>query len=352
MEKEYNDDYNKDFDTYKKANAAVSLGGFIIGGIGMGIAKRNQKKAEQIYGPSYEKYMISLRIFEENSQKAKETITDLVRLKKQIMSTHIKSYLKALRRLNSNIDLIKNQTDRDLQLFINQDFTELNRLVNAYQKFDEQELGNDISNIALLMVQDGTISNLAYTMKDVIQAGKIKDDELKRNSIDNLKIQSIDIIAQFSTAAIEFGLSGISDAFSSGKRVNQAKIFAAKCEENKERIDIQNLKNIAINNYAVQHLKLLQKLVPLMEEYVGLSIQIIKNKDNIFHFGQIKIDKFTKEEFDLLSWTSTLVQTAKVVIDAPIISQNGDVYNEIPFDFTSAQNDIEVFERHRLEMKG
>lgn len=351
MEKKYNDDYNKDFDTYKKANAAISLGGFIIGGIGMGIANRNQKKAELIYGPSYERYMVSLRIFEENSQKTKENITNLVKLKKQIMGTHMKSYLKAFRRINSNINLIKNQNDTDLQLFTNQDFTELNKLVNAYQMFDEQELGNDVSDIALLMVQDGTISNLAYTMKDVIHAGKIKDDELKRNSIDNLKIQSIDIIAQFSTAAIEFGLSGITDAFSSGKRLNQAKAFAAKCKEGKERIDIQNLKNTAINNYAVQHLELLQKLAPLMEEYVCQSVQIIKNKDNIFHFGKIKSDRFTKEEMDLFLWTTTLAHTVKVVIDAPIISQNGDVYNEIPFDFASTQNDIETFERHRLEMK-
>lgn len=188
-------------------------------------------------------------------------------------------------------------------------------------------------------------------MRDVIYASKISDNELKRSSMDNLKIQSIGVIAQFSTIAVEFGFSGISDAFSAGKQLNEAKEAVAQFERQKEEVEIKNAKIDAINQYANIHLKLLNRFVPLMEEYVTRSVQLIRSKDNIFHLGRIKEHKFTQDEIEVLAFTFSLIGAVKAIIDSPIISQSGDVFNGNKADFNRAQDCVETFERKSIEMR-
>lgn len=353
MDKTYGDDYNKGFDTYEKVSAAVSLGGLFLGGVGKGIAKLNQKKAKEIYSSAQDRYMSSFRTFEDSTKRAKETITSVVCLKKHIMCDYMKSFLKAYKRLAPQMRLQDSQGLGELRRFVfeQEDFKEVRMSTAAYLSYDERRLGEKAANVALLMVQDGTVSNLAYSIRDVINAGKINDDELKRSSMDDLKIQSIGVIAQFSTLAVEFGFSGMADAFDSGRKVDEAKVAAARFERQKEMIDINNTKVNAIDQYANIHLKLLNRFAPLMEEYVARSVQIISSKDNIFRLGRIKERKFTQNELEVLAFTFSLVGAVKAVIDSPIISQSGEVFDGNKSNFDMAQNCIGTFERKCLEMR-
>ena len=117
MDKIYGDDYNKNFDTYAKGSAAVTIGGMIIGTISKGIAKNNQKKAEEIYHSAQDNYMASYRTFEENSEKTKKTIINVVNLKKHIMCVYIKEFLRAYQRLAPQFILQESQGIRELQGF-------------------------------------------------------------------------------------------------------------------------------------------------------------------------------------------------------------------------------------------
>lgn len=53
---------------------------------------------------------------------------------------------------------------------------------------------------------------------------------------------------------------------------------AAQLDVQKEILDTNNVKINAINSYANVHLKLLTRLSPLIDEYVNLSVKIIKVK--------------------------------------------------------------------------
>lgn len=352
MEKIYGDEYNKDFDTYAKTGAAVTFGGMLIGGIGKGIAKHNQKKAERIYGPARDRYISSLSAYEESIERTKKTITGVVCLKKRILHDHMMRFLKAYKRLAPQIKLRDSQGLGELQRFVfgQDEFQEIGRLTDVYLSYNELELGERAADVALLLVQDGTVSNLAYSVRDIIYAGINKDEDLKRNSMDELKIQSIGAIAQFSSVAVEFGLSGMSDAFNSGKQLNNAKETAARYERRRELIEINNTKVNAIGEYANIHLKLLNRFVPLMEEYVTRTVQIIKRRDNIFHFGRIQERKFTQYELEVLAFTFSLVGAVKTVIDSPIISQNGEVFTENNSDFDEVLDCVDIFERRSEEL--
>lgn len=355
MEKTYGDDYNKDFDAYAKGSAAATLTGMLIGGIGRGIAKKNQKKAEEIYNTAKDRYMSSYNVFQRNTEKTKKTITSIVCLKKKIMSNYMKSFLDAYKRLAPQVKSQDSQGLGELKRFMlgQEKLEEIRKLTDAYLLYDEQQLGEKASNVALLMVQDGTISNLMYSMRDVIYAGKINDEDLKKSSMDNLKIQSIGVIAEFSTVAVEFGISGISDAFRSGTQVNEAKEAAAQFEYQKEIIDTKNIKITAIDKYAKLHLKLLRRLLPVLEEMVTRSVHIIKSKDNFFHFGRIELQKFTQNELDILAFTSSLVEAVKAVIDSPIICQKGDdVFNGDRSGFIGVWNQIGYYENRCLGLLG
>lgn len=201
------------------------------------------------------------------------------------------------------------------------------------------------------MVQDGTVSNIAGSIRNIIMAGKIGDEELKRISMDDLKLQSIGVIAEFSTVAVEFGLSGISDAFSSGRRLSEAKEAAARFGYQKEVLDVNCTKVEAINRYANDHLMLLNRFNPLMEEYVSRAVQIIRSKDNLFRLGRIKEQKFTQEELGILAFTFSLAGATKAVIDSPIISKFGTAFDGDKTAFYSAQNAVATFEKKRITMR-
>lgn len=353
MGKTYGDDYNKNFDNFAAVTTALTLTSTAVGGLSKIISKGNQQKAQKIYDVAYNRYISSFNQFQHNVVITKKTIANVVSIKKQIMLKNMKKFLKAYKRLAPQFKLQNSQGLEELQRFIfrQEDFQEIKRTANAYRSYNEYKLGEKVSEVAMLMVQDGTVSNLANCIKDVIFIGKTDDYTLKKNNIDNLKIQSINILAQYSTVSLEFAISNISDAFRSGKYLKEMKEAAAQLDVQKEILDTNNVKINAINSYANVHLKLLTRLSPLIDEYVNLSVKIIKSKDNIFHFGKIKEDQFTQNEFEILAFTFSLVAAVKAVIDSPIISKNGNVFNGSNSKFNEVQNHIEMFERKCIEMK-
>ena len=236
-------------------------------------------------------------------------------------------------------------------VFEQEEFKEIEKTTVAYSSYNIQNLGEKASDIALLMVQDGTISNLAYSMTDVIRAGQLNDIDLKKSSMDNLKIQSISVISKFSTVAVGYGLANVTDALSSKRQLDEARIAAEKFEQQKKILDINISKISAIDRYAKVHLELLNRFLPIMEEYVPWSTQIIKSKDNFLRLGRIGEEKFTEKEIEILAFTLSLAGAVKAVIDSPIISKNGEVYNGSRKEFESAQRAIQKFERECIELK-
>ena len=232
--------------------------------------------------------------------------------------------------------------------FGQENFNEIKESINSYRSYNEHRLGERAADVALCMVQDGTVSKLADSVRNVMYAEKINDSELKTNNMDELKIQSISAIAQFSVIAVEFGFSGISDAFSAGRELNRVKERAAQLECQKEEIDIKITKINVIDDYANIHLKALNKLAPYMKDYITQAVQIIKSKDNIFHLGKISVNKFTENEIDILSFTCALSQAMKAIIDSPIISKSGDVFGENKEEF---QRNVDEVERKCIEMR-
>lgn len=277
----------------------------------------------------------------------------MVCLKKQLMGKQMKQFLKAYRRLDPKMKLQDSQGLGELRRFVfeQEEFKEIEKTTVAYSSYNIQNLGEKASNVALLMVQDGTISNLAYSMTDIIRAGQLNDIELKKSSVDNLKIQSISVISKFNTVAVEYGLANVTDALSSKRQLDEARIAAEKFEQQKKILDINISKISAIDRYAKVHLELLNRFVPIMEEYVPWSTQIIKSKDNFLRLGRIREEKFTEKEIEILAFTLSLAGAVKAVIDSPIISKNGEVYNGSRKEFESAQGAIQKFERECIELK-
>ncbi len=342
-----------DYTVYGTLNAAAIVGGLAIDGISNTLAKLNTKKADAIFNAAQSQYMDSLHVFEDNLARTKKTILSVVCLKKQIMKGSMKRWVKAYKRLNPNIKLQPPQGLGELSRFKfdQKSLSEIKDLTKVYQTFDESQFGENSFNVALLMIQDGTISNLTHSMRDVVHAEKFCDGTLKRAASDNLKIQSIDVLAQFSTTAFMTALTGISSAFASGKQLNAAKKAAAQFEYQKELIAINNTKINAIEQYATEHLNALNACLPLLKEQVSVAAQIIKSKDNFFHFGSLPQDKFTEDELNKLSYIVSLGNAVKAIVSSPIISQNGEVFNGDNSAFHSALSFIKDYERHCLELK-
>lgn len=203
--------------------------------------------------------------------------------------------------------------------------TEIENLSLAYKTYNQYKLGDKAANTALLMVQDGRVSELTNCMRDVIRAGKMNDAELKKIKMDDLKIKSIGVLAEFSTIGIEFGFSGVSDAFASARNLQRSKVAVAELQKNKEILDTKVVIFNAIEQKAQEHLKLLNEFIPLMDEYVLQVAEIIRKKDNFLHLGRIKGSKFSEQEISMMAFTSSLVGAVKAIIDIPIISKDGGV---------------------------
>ena len=338
---------NRNNDDYNKNRLGYLLGVFGIfastGGLLSYKANKNRKKAEEIRDAAISDYNKLIKNFDAISQTTKKTISDVVLMKKSIMKCYMKKFLKAYRRLAPQIKLNKSQGLKELQsyAFNEQDFSLLGKSIQAYNAFNNKRLGERAFNVAILMVQDGMVSSLSHNVREVIRAGKINDEELKREKSDELKIQSIGVISQFSTLALEYTLSSVSAYSDSKLAIEKANDFAAELECKKENVKIRTIQINAINQYAYEHLRLLTKLLPLLQMHIECAVEIIKSKDNLFHFGRINELKFTQNELEKLAFTYALAGAAKAIIDSPIISKTGEVFNGDKSYFYNIQTAID-----------
>lgn len=327
MEKKNEVKYNKEFDDYVVGQAAIAATSLAIGGIGKGVSAILNGVGRRKYDEAEKEFNISLNSYNESKERTKQTILKVVLMKKEIMQKYMNKFVKAYKRLNPQIELQETLGIRELRRFsIDQtNVTQIEKLSLAYSTYNQYKLGEKAANTALLMVQDGRILELTECMRDIIRAGKMNDAELKKIKMDDMKIKSIGVLAEFSTIGIEFGFSGVADAFSSARTLLRTKEAVAEFQKNKEILETKVLIFNAIEQKAQEHIKLLKEFIPLMDEYVLQAAQIIKKKDNFLHLGRIKGTKFSEQEISMMAFTSSLVGAVKAIIDIPIISNTGGV---------------------------
>lgn len=353
MGKIYGDDYNAKYNKWVKTGTAVSLIGFFVGGISKKIAQKNQKEAQSIINDAQKRYNFAVEDLNSVVRTTRNTVMKVISLKKKIMKNNMKKFIKAYKRLAPQITLQDSQGIYELRRFAfsSEEFDYMQKERQVYLSYNEHRLGDKAFEVALLMVQDGTVSNLVECMNTCLEAKNLKDTDLKKSVIDNAKIQSIGDIAKIGTTAIMFGMSGISDAIASVSCIDDAKSFDAECTKEIEMIKIKRERIQAISDYAYIHLELLERFEALLNEYVKRAVKIIKSKDNFFHYGRIKEEKFTQEEIEILAFTLSLIGAVKTVIDSPIISKEGDVFDDQNSEFKSVQESVEIFEKKCIEMR-
>lgn len=350
---DYDETYNKDYDTIQAVTSVVGLGGNALGLLGMGIAGINQHRASKIIQSAKDEYESARRSYEQVSNSTRHYIQDVVNLKKQIMKDQMKTFLHAYKRLHPQIVLKKSAGLKEVERFApeKQDFEDLRRSANVYARYNEERLGGRASNVALIMVQDGTVERIADHIKNIQIAAQIKDSDLKRNRLDELKIEGIDILAEFSAASIEFAVSGITDAISSIREVNEAKRCAVQYRDCAEQLKLKEIKMDAIWRYAEVHSRLLKRCRKVLGIYVPRTIKIIEQKDNFFRIGRIKPEKFTQDELSEMAFTFSLIKAVKAIIDSPIIALNGEVYTGNSSNFEEAQEFILISEKSLVPME-
>ena len=336
------DAYNKDYDTYQKVSSFITVGSGAIGLIGEGITGLNRHRASKILEGAQKEFEAAYRNCENANRYARQSVQYAVSLKKQIMKEQMMAFLRAYKRLHPKISFGASEGLNELSWFIpaEKDLKDLSRAARVYARYNEKNSDCRASNVALVMVQEGTVERISDHLNNIRLAAQITDKDLKRTRQDELKIECINVLAEFSTASIEFAIGGIADALSSMREVNEAKRYASEYRYYAEQLHVKSLKMEAIGRYAEIHWRLLKKCQKVLKEYVPRTINIIREKDGFFHFKRIKEDAFTKDEFEEMTFTLSLVGAVKAIIDSPIIARNGEVYTEDNPKFKQAEISI------------
>lgn len=341
----YDKDYNKEYDTVQAVTAVATLAGSSLGLVGKGIAGINQGRAVRILQQGQQEYLVACNSCNRILNNTQQLIRYVVSLKKQIMKDQMTDFLRAYKRLNPKISFKNSDGLNELERFIpdKQELKDLHLSSKVYIRYNESD--SSASKEALVMVQDGTVERISDHVKRIRQAEQIKDKDLKRATLDELKVEGIDLLAQFSTVAIEFAVEGITDAVSSIRKVNEAKRYAAEYHRCAEQLKLKETKLGAIEQYATIHMNLLEKYIKVLRVYIPRTVKIIREKDNLFHIGRIKQEKFTQDELKEMAFTFSLVGAVKAIIDSPIIAQNGEVYTEYNPGFENARDSLLTFEQ-------
>ena len=338
----YGGDYNNGYDKFNKAGNIISLAGMAVGIIGDGIASRNQKKAQKIIDETNKQYNDAAESLNTMVKATRKIIIQVVSLKKKIVKKNMKKFIKSYQRLNPQINLQDSQGLYELRkfMFSSEKLDDIQKQAKPYMSFNK--ISEKTMNTAISMVQEGTIANIV---------GCITFNTENPDYIDKEKIQNMSLIAERSVVTIVYGMSGITNAISSAKSIDDAKAYNSLCMLKIEKMKIKEEKIRAIFNYAEIHLSLLNRFEYLVQEYVDRSARIIKHKDNIFHFGRIAEEKFTQKELEVLAFTLSLVGAVKAIIDSPIISKDGDVFEDENGDFQNVQANLPVFEQQCRELR-
>lgn len=346
-------EYNELYDKVAKGGAFVAAGSLVVGSLGKLVAKTQHNRAERIYANGQSKFDEVYSEYTEVVDSAKETISHVVFLKQQLLKGSLKSFLKSYKRLSSDIRFKKSLGISELDRFVvnTPQVKALRITMSAYSSFDLMDLGEKAVDVAYMLVQDGTMSNIASNISNILKSRESGDKKALQSSVDNLKVDSVGAISSFAALAVGYGISGISDAFRASGSVDAAKQACAGFDVEIEKMKTNMVKVDAIERHAKQHLELLERFKPLLADYVTRCESIIRSKDNFLHIGRIKENKFAVGEMEVLAFTFSLVGAVKSVIDTPLITSEGDVYVDDTNGFNQAEQSIGMYEAKQIEMK-
>ena len=257
------ENYNKEYDLLQLASAAVTIGGATIGTMGKGLSFLNQGRSEKILRNAQQKYKESFESLERSAQAAQAAIQNVVLIKKDLMGKDMKLFLKAYRRLNPRIYFSPSAGLNELERFVpqRQEYRQLRLSARVYDRYDAARLGDRAGDVALVMVQDGTVRDIFLHVAKIHKARRHHDRDLEIQTRDELKLQMIPVLARFSTVALEFAVDGMTDMISSFKQVGEAKRVAAELRQQTETLKLNDTRVQAIGRYADIHLDLLQHYI-------------------------------------------------------------------------------------------
>ena len=335
--------YDGESQEFKALAATVTIAGTALGTAAKVVSAGIEGIGNRKYYKAKDRYDNSLSAFTESRDRTKQSVLDLVKLKKQIIKKYAKKFVKAYGRIDPDSTFFLNCSGKITPIPIGDktELIEVRNLYYAYNSFREFRLGNKAINVALLMVQDGRVENLALCMKDIIKAGKMKDSELEKICKDELKVQSISILADFGVISVKYALSGIADVFNSAKYLQQSRLAAAELNKNSEILDTQTVVFDSIDRNATDQLRVLGRCLDQISEYVPKAIAAIKSKDRFFRRSYISAEEFSDEEKGIIAATYSLFFAVCAVINSPIITAEGKAYENTNQEYSEAVDVIE-----------
>lgn len=327
MSKKHDDDYIKGANVSLGIAGSASIAGLVLStyaGIRSSGYRREAKKIRKSAAEEREKTRMD---YSKALQEMQMTIKSVDELNKFILSKYIKPFLNVCKRVHPNLELKGSPGFGDLQRFAIEpkDYVMLKEWANECKRvrrmYTVEYLGK-IGEAMSAMCQDGTAENFLMSLQKVSSARKTNNAARQRRSMDDLKVQSIIPSAIIAALSLEHGLAALGDMISAKNDLSEAEMIVKESELEIEtwKLEIDKIK--AIDKCAKLHLEALQRLFPLIKEYVIWSVKIIKSKVNGSGSGRLGEENFTEKELNVLEFTFSLVNAVKKVIDSPIISRN------------------------------
>jgi hypothetical protein len=301
-------------------------------------AKRIVKEAQSLYDSSKQS-------LEAAQGKAKESLLKLGNDKKQVLDTSVHQFLTVYGRIK-DIELSESAGLGEIKKFtINkQDAWKLEELSDIYQNAFASGAAGAATGAAIALAASGSLPIVTGTLSlagSALAAGDVGIAMGLAGSALSFGAAMTPLAALVAPAVF---VSGISAGMRADENLEKAKTVRAEAEAKSEKMKTKKVLCTAIADKADMFDHLLCDLNKLFSYCTERLDGVTKMKIDVLKTETVDARTFTEDELKLVAVTRSLAGAVKAVIDAPILTNEGNISTESEAVYEDAKKMLPAFD--------
>lgn len=291
--------------------------GVAAGAVGVGVgghidAKKTNEEAQRISIKAQNLYDEAKSSLENAQDKTENALLNLGYLKKHVLETSIKDFLKAYDRIK-NIQLSESKGLNELSDFIisNKETVELRIMSDIYESTFSSGVTGAAAGAVIALAASGSFG-MAMTPLSAIAA-----------------------------PAILF--TGISSSIKADENLEKANTMLSEAQVAVEKMKTSETLCSGITEQARMFENLLSKLNRMFSKCIILLDSMTCEKMKLYQGRRINENNFTQEELNLIAVTRSLAGAVKAVVDISILNEDGSISQRSKDLYENTQKKLPVF---------
>lgn len=332
--------------------AGLGVAAGIVGAGGHINAKEINEKAEIVSEEAQNIYNNAKESLEVSQNKTEKALLNLGYSKKNVLENSIKQFLNSYDKIK-HIKFKNSVGIYEISKFTidKQEVIQLREMSDIYESTFSSGTTGVAAGAVIALAASGSlpvVTGALSTAGTVLMAGEVGAAAGIAGSALSFGA-AMTPLAAIAAPALLF--TGISSSIKADENFEKAKCMYAEAEVAYEKMQTAETLCTGIIKKSDMFNELLRELDVMFAECVGLLENVVVEKKEIFKKEIVSSSDFTEQELKLIAVTRSLAGAVKSVIDTPILTKDGELFDKIEDVYNETSNMLPEFKQRVQEVE-